>query len=60
MNTMLNKVSVYVGTYKKYNEGNIFGEWFTLGDYLDYNEFIQACKDLHEDEEELELVWVYI
>ena len=35
MNTILNKISVYVGTYKKYNEGNIFGEWLTLGDYLD-------------------------
>ena len=32
MNTILNKVMVYVGTYKKYNEGNIFGEWLTLGD----------------------------
>lgn len=52
MNTILNKVSVYVGTYKKYNEGSIFGEWFTLGDYESYEEFIQACRELHEDEEE--------
>ena len=57
MNTILNKVSVYVGTYKKYNEGNIFGEWLTLGDYIDYEEFIQACKDLHEDEEFPELMF---
>ena len=57
MNTILNKVSVYVGTYKKYSEGNIFGEWLTLGDYIDYEEFIQACKDLHEDEEFPELMF---
>ena len=57
MNTILNKVSVYVGTYKKYNEGNIFGEWLTLGDYESYEEFIQACKDLHEDEEFPELMF---
>lgn len=57
MNTILNKVSVYVGTYKKYNEGNIFGEWLTLGDYIDYEEFIKACKDLHEDEEYPELMF---
>ena len=57
MNTILNKVSVYVGTYKKYNEGNIFGEWLTLGDYINYEEFIKACKDLHEDEEFPELMF---
>ncbi len=57
MNTILNKVSVYVGTYKKYNEGNIFGEWLTLGDYESYEEFIQACRELHEDEEEPELMF---
>nr|DAM44988.1 MAG TPA: antirestriction protein [Caudoviricetes sp.] len=57
MNTILNKVMVYVGTYKKYNEGNIFGEWLTLGDYIDYSEFIQACRELHEDEEEPELMF---
>ena len=57
MNTILNKVSVYVVTYKKYNEGNIFGEWLTLGDYESYEEFIQACRELHEDEEEPELMF---
>lgn len=57
MNTILNKVSVYVGTYKKYNEGNIFGEWLTLGDYINYEEFINACKDLHKDEEFPELMF---
>lgn len=57
MNTILNKVMVYVGTYKKYNEGNIFGEWLTLGDYDNYEEFIQACRELHEDEEYPELMF---
>lgn len=57
MNTILNKVSVYVGTFKKYNEGNLFGKWLMLGDYYNYEEFIQACRELHEDEEEPELMF---
>lgn len=49
--SILDKIKVYVGTFKKYNENNLQGDWLTLGDYIDYKEFIWACKDLHEDEE---------
>lgn len=46
MDTILNKVMVYVGT-----------KWLTLGDYKSYEEFINTCKDLHNDEEYPELMF---
>ena len=27
------KARVYVGTYKEYNNGSLFGEWMNLADY---------------------------
>ncbi len=48
---------IYVGTYAKYNNGNLFGEWLDLGDYSDKDEFIAACRALHEDEEDPELMF---
>lgn len=48
---------IYVGTYKKYNEGNLFGEWLDLADYSDEEEFLEACHELHEDEEDPELMF---
>lgn len=41
---------IYVGTYAKYNNGSIFGEWLSAEDYSDKEEFIEACKELHKDE----------
>lgn len=54
---------IYVGTYRKYNEGSVFGKWLTLGDYSDKEEFYDACKELHSDEEDAEYMfqdWEYI
>lgn len=48
---------VYVGTYSKYNEGNLFGAWLDLEDYTDEDGFIEACKELHKDEEDPELMF---
>jgi len=48
---------VYVGTYAKYNDGSIFGEWLDLSDYSDKNDFLEACMKLHEDEEDPELMF---
>ena len=47
---------VYVGTYAKYNDGNLYGAWLDLEDY-DYEEFIAACKELHKDEYDPELMF---
>lgn len=44
--------SVYVGTYKKYNEGSLFGAWLDLTQYADKDEFLKACAELHSDEED--------
>ena len=49
--------SVYVGTYKKYNEGSLFGDWLDLTQYADKDEFLQACAELHADETEPEFMF---
>lgn len=48
---------VYVGTYKKYNEGSLFGKWLDMSDYDSYDDFIVACKELHKDEDEPEFMF---
>ena len=55
--------SIYVGTYAKYNNGSLFGEWLNLTDYSDKDEFYEACKELHDDEDDPEFMfqdWEYI
>ena len=37
------EAKIYVGTYRKYNEGSLFGKWLTLSDYSDKDEFYEAC-----------------
>lgn len=53
----LNGSKIYVGIYRKYNNGSIEGKWMTLSDYADKDEFIEACKALHKDEENPELMF---
>lgn len=53
----LNEAQIYVGTYEKYNNGSLFGKWLTLSDYIDKDDFLNACKDLHNDEPNLELMF---
>lgn len=48
---------IYVGTYAKYNAGSIAGEWLNLEDYADAEDFMQACKELHSDEEDPEFMF---
>ena len=47
---------VYVGTYKKYNEGSIAGGWLDLADYPSYKEFLTACRKLHKNERDPEFM----
>lgn len=47
---------VYVGTYKKYNEGSIKGAWLDLADYETYQDFLAACRKLHSDERDPEFM----
>ena len=50
-------MKIYVGTYEKYNNGSICGAWLDLEDYYDIDEFYEACKELHSDEEDPELMF---
>jgi len=53
----LMEAKVYVGTYYKYNNGSLFGKWLDLSDYSDKEEFLQDCAELHEDEQDPELMF---
>ncbi len=53
----LQDARVYVGTYHKYACGSIEGKWLDMSDYADKGEFIQACKELHKDEADPELMF---
>lgn len=60
---MIKDAKVYVSTYAKYNNGSLKGEWLSLSDYYDKDEFLEACQELHSDEEDPEFVfqdWEYI
>jgi antirestriction protein len=51
------RTAVYVGTYAKYNDGNLAGEWLDLEDYTDKQDFLAACKELHKDEADPEFMF---
>lgn len=57
MNTTTTTASLYVGTYKKYNEGSIQGAWVSLEDFTDGESFLDYCKELHSDEEDPEFMF---
>lgn len=48
---------LFVTTYKKYNDGNLFGAWLDLESYADKDAFLAACKELHKDEADPELMF---
>lgn len=50
-------MKVYVGTYAKYNNGSLFGKWLDLTDFSDADEFWEACKELHKDEDDPEFMF---
>lgn len=53
----MDNAQIYVGTYAKYNNGSIEGKWLKLTDYSSYDDFMQACSDLHSDEDDPELMF---
>lgn len=48
--------AVYVGTYGKYNEGSLYGMWVDLTTFDCYDDFIDFCKLLHQDEDDPEFM----
>lgn len=57
MKTLNTSARLYVGTYAKYNSGSLKGAWLTLADYRDRAEFLEACRELHADERDPELMF---
>ena len=53
----LSEARVYVGTYGKYSNGSLFGAWLNLSDYSDEEEFYEACRKLHKDENDAEYMF---
>jgi len=47
---------VYVGTYSKYNNGNLDGAWLDLSKFETYADFMKACRELHKDERDPEFM----
>lgn len=52
-----NATKLYVGTYGKYAAGSIDGAWLTLNDYDTLEDFLEACKELHKDEQDPEFMF---
>ena len=50
------EVRIYCGTYAKYNDGSIAGQWIDATD-LDKEEFYNLCRELHSDEEDPEFMF---
>lgn len=48
--------AVYVGTYKKYNNGSLFGEWVDLTKFATYEDFMRYIRKLHKDERDPEFM----
>lgn len=53
----MENLRIYVGTYKKYNEGSLYGAWLDLEDYSDFDELMDAMRTLHKDEESPEFMF---
>lgn len=57
--TTIKESAIYVGTYAKYNNGDLSGKWMNLADYSSKEDFLEACAEIHNDEDEdsLELMF---
>lgn len=53
----LDTASIYCGTYAKYNNGSLYGKWLNLSDYSDYDELLEAMRELHKDEHDCEFMY---
>lgn len=50
-------MKLYVGTYAKYNAGSIAGAWLDLNNYANADDFVAACRRLHRDEADPEIMF---
>lgn len=49
--------AIYVGTYEKYNNGSIAGEWLSLAEHDTEEKFYDAARKLHKNEHDPELMF---
>lgn len=56
-NYLFNDAKVYCGTYGKYNNGDLSGEWISLDDFGDFEEFCKYIEELHKEEEDPEYMF---
>lgn len=56
MKTTTTSPKLYVGTYAKYASGSIAGAWIDLEGH-DKESFLEACRELHSDESDPELMF---
>lgn len=50
-------IQIYVGTYAKYNTGDLKGAWLDMEQYGDKDSFYEACRELHKDEHDPEFMF---
>ena len=50
-------MKLYVGTYAKYNSGDLSGAWLDLDKFANAEEFEAECKRIHRDEKDPELMF---
>jgi antirestriction protein len=53
----MTSIKIYVGTYRKYNNGSLFGQWIDLNDFSDFEELNNEMFKLHKDEEDPEFMF---
>lgn len=47
-------LKLYVGTWQKYNNGSLGGEWVDTEDFSYASDFWEHCSEIHKDEEDPE------
>jgi len=57
ISNLTDQPAVYVGTYAKYNNGDLTGAWLDVSAYNDREDFIEAALALHADEDDPELMF---
>jgi antirestriction protein len=57
ISNLTDQPAVYVGTFAKYNSGNLSGAWLDVSAYNDREDFIEAALALHADEDDPELMF---
>ncbi len=53
----MDEMRVYVGTYGKYNEGSLGGEWVDLNQFGSKSDFYEYITELHKDESDPEFMF---